>query len=134
MDRQEAIICVDDEVIILMALRLELTRHFKGRFRTEIALNAQEALDLIEELDSEDVHVTLVMTDWLMPGIQGDQLLSIVKNKHPDTRCILISGQVDEKAIEEAKLNPLLDGFIRKPWRSVQLIESVSRCVGADCP
>ncbi len=134
MDRQEAIVCVDDEVVILMALKMELTRHFKGRFRTEIALNAEEALRLIDDLDSENVRVTLMLTDLLMPGIPGDQLVALVKRSHPDIRCILVSGQVDERAMEEAQLNPLLDAFIRKPWRSGQLIESVSRCVGADCP
>ncbi len=134
MDRQEAIVCVDDEVVILMALKLELARHFKGRFRMEIALNAEEALRLIDELDSENVHVILMLTDWLMPGLPGDQLVALVKTKHPDIRCILVSGQVDEQAIEAAQLNPLLDAFIRKPWRTVQLIESVSRCVGEDCP
>ncbi len=133
MGRQEAIVCVDDEVVILMALKMELARHFKGRFRTEIALNAEEALRLIEVLDSENVRVTVMLTDWLMPGMSGDQLIARVKHTHPDIRCILVSGQVDEPAIEEAKLNPLLDAFIRKPWRNGQLIESVSRCVGAEC-
>jgi DNA-binding NtrC family response regulator len=129
MDGGQAIVCVDDEVIILLSLKQELTRYFNGRFRTEIAVSAEEALVLIERLYSEDVRVILMLTDWLMPGIKGDQLISLVKQKHPDVRCIMISGQVDTSAVEAAKLNPLLDAFIKKPWRSGQLIESILRCV-----
>lgn len=129
MEGEKAIICVDDEVIILMSLKLELMRSFKDRFRTETATSAEDALELVDKLYSEQVRVILILTDWLMPGIKGDQLIAIVKRKHPDVRCIMISGQADAKEIEAAKLNPLLDAFIKKPWRSGQLIESVRRCV-----
>ena len=129
MDEKQAIVCVDDEVIILMSLKLELTRSFKGRFRMETATSAEDALELIEKLYSESVRVILILTDWLMPGIKGDQLIAIVKERHPDVRCIMISGQADAKAIAEAKLNPLLDAFIKKPWNARQLIDSVQRCV-----
>jgi DNA-binding NtrC family response regulator len=130
MDREEAIVCVDDEAIILMALKLELGRHFKGRFRIETARNAEEALQVIEELDAEDVQVRIVLTDWLMPGIKGDRFISIVKEKHPDVRCILVSGQEDIQKADESEAGSLADGFVRKPWLTHQLIESVNRCIG----
>ena len=130
MDRQEAIVCVDDEVIILMALKMELGRYYKGRFRIETARNAEEALEVIEELHAEDVGVRVVLTDWLMPGMKGDRFISMVKEKHPDTRCILVSGQEDVGAPEGTEADSLADGFIRKPWLSSQLIEAVDRCIG----
>jgi DNA-binding NtrC family response regulator len=131
MDGEEAIVCVDDEVIILLSLRQELKKHFNGRFRVETALCADDAIARIEGLYAEGLRVILIMTDWLMPGIKGDELIAIVKRAHPDIHCILISGQVDEDTLAKAKLGPLLDAFIRKPWHSARLIESVSRCVDA---
>ena len=129
MDSLQAIVCVDDEAIIVMAMRQELARQLKGRFRVESALSAQEALDLIDKLYAENVRVVLVLTDWLMPGIKGDELLAIIKRKHPDIHCILISGQVDSRAVAAAQLETVLDAYIQKPWRRDRLMETVLSCV-----
>ena len=125
MDGRKAIVCVDDEIIILMALKLELARRFKGRFHIEAATNAQEAIDRIEALYADGIRVILVLTDWLMPGIRGDELVARVKRDHPDIRCVLISGQVDSKWVAESGLGTVLDAFIRKPWRSDQLMKTI---------
>jgi DNA-binding NtrC family response regulator len=128
-----AIICVDDEAIILMAMKQELARSLKGRFRMESALNAQAALDLIDELYAKDIKVVLVLTDWLMPGIKGDELVAIVKRKYPDIHCILVSGRVDEKAVGAAIRDKALDAYIQKPWNKERLLEAVLSCVDAQC-
>jgi DNA-binding NtrC family response regulator len=129
MEQKEAIVCVDDDVIILMSLKRELSRQFKDRFLIEISMSAKEALESIDELCARGVRVLLIMTDWLMPGIKGDKLVSMVKASHPETKCILISGQVNAKDIAEAGLESLVDCFISKPWRSELLLESVRKCV-----
>jgi YesN/AraC family two-component response regulator len=129
MEGKDAIVCVDDEVIILLSLRQELNRHFKGRFRVETALCAEEALELVDTLYAEGLRVILILTDWLMPGIKGDEMILIVKRRYPDIRCILISGHVDEAALARTGAAPLLDAFIRKPWHGSRLIESIRKCV-----
>jgi DNA-binding NtrC family response regulator len=130
MEGKDAIVCVDDEVVILLSLRLELKRYFKGRFRVETASSAEDALALVDALYAEGFRVILVLTDWLMPGIKGDELISIVKEQHPDVHCILVSGQVDEDSLAKAKAGELLDDFVRKPWHSKRLIESIMACLG----
>jgi response regulator RpfG family c-di-GMP phosphodiesterase len=131
MDGCPAIISDDDEAIILMAMKQELARSLKGRFRLESALDAQSAIDLVDELYAKDVRVVLVLTDWLMPGMKGDELVAIIKRKHPNTRCILVSGKVDEKAVAAAMRENGLDAYVQKPWNKERLLEAVLRCVDA---
>ncbi len=129
MHEESAIVCVEDDAIILLSLKQELARHFSAGYRLEVSADAQEALDLVERLYAEKTRVALVLTDWLMPGLKGDELILRVKKRHPEVRCILISGQADAQAVANARLNPLLDAFIQKPWRSDSLIQSVRRAV-----
>jgi DNA-binding NtrC family response regulator len=127
MDGEEAIVCVDDEVIILMSLKQELLQAYRGRFRVETALGGAEALSIVDELSSLGVRVVLILTDWLMPGIKGDALVAEAKSRHPDIKCILISGQASTM-LEEALSNDLLDGFVRKPWSTAILIRAIDKC------
>ena len=129
MDERKAIICVDDEAIILMALKVELRHKLKDRFRVETAINAQEAIDLVEKLYAENMQVILILSDWLMPGIKGDELITIVKSRHPDIHCVLVSGQADARTLAQARLDTILDAFIEKPWQASQLMEVVLRCI-----
>jgi DNA-binding NtrC family response regulator len=129
MEGKDAIVCVDDEVVILLSLRMELQRYFKERFRVETASSAEDALALVDSLYTGGFRVILVLTDWLMPGIKGDELISIVKRAHPDVRCILVSGQVDGDTLAKARTGELLDAFVRKPWHSKGLIDSVLACL-----
>jgi DNA-binding NtrC family response regulator len=129
MGAKEAIVCVDDDVIILMALKRELERQFKDRFLVETSLSAKEALNAVDDLCDQGIRVILILTDWLMPGMKGDRLVAAVKESHPEIKCILISGQIDKKAIAETGMDRLIDCFVAKPWRSEQLMESVRQCL-----
>jgi CheY-like chemotaxis protein len=80
---EQAILCVDDEAIIVLAIKQELKTHFRERFIYETALNAEEALTIIDELTADGVSLILVISDWLMPGMKGDEFLSVVKRNHP---------------------------------------------------
>ncbi|NJQ98923.1 MAG: response regulator, partial [Hydrococcus sp. CSU_1_8] len=47
------IICVDDEEVVLDSLKIQLKKEFSSRYRLEVAENAEEAMEILEEL-SED--------------------------------------------------------------------------------
>ena len=66
---KKAILCVDDEAIILLSVKQELQSHFRERFIYETALSAKEALVIIDELSAEGIVFILVISDWLMPGM-----------------------------------------------------------------
>jgi len=125
---QDAILCVDDEAIILLSVRQELKNHFKQRFLYETATSAEEALAIIDRLVSQGIKVILILTDWLMPGMKGDEFLIIVKKRYPSIRSILLTGQADSKAVERVKREAGTEHVIYKPWRREDLISAVERC------
>jgi CheY-like chemotaxis protein len=119
------ILCVDDEVVVLNSLKRQLKNEFSDRYLYEIAENANEALELIEELQEDELDVIVIVSDWLMPGIKGDEFLVKVHQKFPKVVKILLTGQADESAIERAKQHAGLHKCLPKPWSEQELVETI---------
>ncbi len=122
---KKAILCVDDEPIVLNSLRTQLKRHFGDRYTYEIAENADDAWEVIEELVDEGVEILLIVSDWLMPGVKGDEFLILVHRQHPGIITFMLTGQADDKAVENAKQNASLRACFHKPWQEVELIRTI---------
>lgn len=128
----KAILCVDDEAIILLSLLQELKRSFGSTFNYEKANSAESALEIIDELSSEGMRVILIISDWLMPGMKGDEFIKIVKEKHPEIKVIMITGHADESAIERVTHIASVVAVLKKPWHSGKLVSLIkSACM--DC-
>jgi CheY-like chemotaxis protein len=121
-----AILCVDDEVIILDSLREQLERHFGDDYVYEVAENVKEAWWIIEDLCENGVRVLVIVSDWLMPGIRGDEFLVQVHQRFPQIVTIMLTGQAETEAIERARSEANLRACLRKPWREEELIDLVS--------
>jgi DNA-binding NtrC family response regulator len=119
---KKAILCVDDEVIILLSLIQELKSAFGSQFVYEQATSAQIALTAIEDLAEEGVSVIFVITDWLMPGMKGDEFLEIVCERYPAIKTIMVTGQADQDAIARVKKNASVLAVFRKPWNHDELV------------
>lgn len=119
------ILCVDDEVVVLNSLKRQLKNEFSDRYLYEIAENAIEALELIEELQEDELDVIVIVSDWLMPGIKGDEFLVQVHQKFPKVVKILLTGQADDSAIERAKQQAGLHKCLPKPWSEQELVETI---------
>jgi len=130
MSGKNAILIVDDEAMILMAIKQEIMSRYGEAFQIETALDAEEGFEVIDELVQEQVDVILVISDWLMPGLKGDEFLAKVKAQHPSIHCIIISGHADPDAIARARELVNLDAYIQKPWSRQELLEAVGCCVG----
>lgn len=126
---KNAIVCVDDEAIILFALKQELRANFGSQFIYETALNVNKANEIIDELVSEGIDNILVISDWIMPGVKGDSFLIQINKKYPNIKGIIISGQAHIQAIENAKKECNLIAFINKPWLSSELIETIKKAL-----
>lgn len=118
------IICVDDEQIVLTSLRSVLRRHLGKEYELEFVESGQEALDLIDDLGPE-TDVSVIISDWLMPAMRGDELLTRVKHMNPDVKAIVLSGQVEDHAIQSALLDRYVDYYIEKPWEEEKLISCI---------
>lgn len=119
------ILCVDDERMVLDSLRMQLSKEFGTRYKYEAAEDAYEALDLIEELDLDQISVIVIISDWLMPGIKGDDFLIRVHERFPKVIKIMLTGQVDQVAIERAQKQANLHCCLFKPWSQTELLETI---------
>ncbi|MCU0544277.1 MAG: response regulator [Oscillatoriaceae cyanobacterium Prado104] len=119
------ILCVDDERMVLNSLRAQLLASFGNNYIYEAAEDADEALELIQELSEEDVSIVVIISDWLMPGMKGDELLIRIHEQFPKVVKIMLTGQADESAIERAKKFANLHCCLSKPWSEVELLETI---------
>ncbi|PJE01981.1 MAG: hypothetical protein CK427_09270 [Leptospira sp.] len=128
-DSKKAILCVDDEKIILQSLNGQLKSYFKQLYRLEFAESADEALELIEEFSEDGIQVLLILSDWLMPGMKGDEFLIKVHEKYPKIKKIMLTGQADPSAIQNARENASLTDLVSKPWDEEELISKINQCL-----
>jgi CheY-like chemotaxis protein len=121
----KAILCVDDERTVLIGLRDQIAKHFGDLYRYETAESADEAWEVIEELNEEGVRILIIVSDWLMPGIRGDEFLIEIHQRFPAIVTVLLTGHADEAAIERARQQANLHACIVKPWNEDHLIEVI---------
>lgn len=114
-----AILIVDDDGLI----RDALYQLFESEHRCHVAETANQALAWLET-ETYDV----VLTDISMPGLSGLELLAHLRELHPDTSVIVISGIGDQ---EHAKGLLKLGAFdyLLKPFRLDDVESSVSLAI-----
>ncbi len=123
-NNKKAIVCVDDERLVLESLRAQLLRSFPD-YEIEIAERAEEALELIDELMEEGYDIPLVISDYIMPNMLGDELLISVHKRYPSILKILLTGLADADAVGNVINNGSLYRYISKPWQETDLILTV---------
>lgn len=116
------ILVVDDEVHISEMLKLRLEAN---EFSVKCASSGLEALRVL----GEDQEIDVVMSDIMMPGIDGIELMKKIKETHPYKEVILITGFASlETAIEAVRLGGF--DYIRKPFEDIpSLLHTVSLAV-----
>lgn len=124
-----AVLCVDDEAILTLALTRTLKSAFGSEVHVDAASSAEEAFDAIEELRGVDIETQVVICDLYMPGIRGDQFLSMLRERYPKIRAILLTGMPGDD--ESAKIMGSLSLFasLSKPVRTADLVEIVGRAL-----
>ena len=116
-----SLLLVDDDEHVRRALKRVLKR---SGCRLLDAPDAEEGLRLLEQ---EQVHA--VISDYRMPGMSGVEFLRIVKERWPRIQRVLLTGQADTSAIEEAVNRSEIFRFIWKPWDDAHLLVTVQSAV-----
>jgi response regulator RpfG family c-di-GMP phosphodiesterase len=127
---EKAILLVDDESLILLSLKRSLRLQFGSEYRYETAVEAEEGLARIGDLTADGVDVVLVISDWLMPGMNGDEFLARVQRLYPGTRLIMVTGHADESDLAKLAEEVKIEAFLRKPWEPERLFKAVSAALG----
>ncbi|GAB4345232.1 MAG: GspE/PulE family protein [Gammaproteobacteria bacterium] len=112
------LLIVDDEANVLKALK----RVFREEnYAIETVSSAEEAL---ERLAKQSFHV--VISDYMMPGVNGAEFLKRVKAQWPDTIRIMLTGHADTNAVMGAIKEGAVYKFILKPWNDDDLRVTVA--------
>jgi len=131
MMKKPVIICVDDEPMVLDSLKIELKKAIGSECLIETAENGLDTLDLIDELLADGESVAVVISDHYMPGIKGDELLTCIHARLPDTLKIMLTGQADLEAVGNAIRYAKLYRYIAKPWQTEDLRMTVVEAVNS---
>lgn len=105
---------VDDDPNVLSGLRRTLAgqRHV---WDLHFAEGGARALEMLGSL-----HVDVVISDMRMPGMDGAELLSRVREAHPHVMRIVLSGYADEATVSRAV--PVAHQYLAKPCDAAQLV------------
>lgn len=120
-----AILSVDDEKIILDSLRIQFEKNFKNKYLFEYAESAEEALEVIDELIYKDIDILLVISDYQMPGLKGDEFAVTLKQKLPNINILMLTGQITEKLSTELLSKKIVLKVISKPWSENDLVTMI---------
>lgn len=114
----ESVLIVDDEVALL-----KLTQQWLNKlgYRTRIAENGRQALDII----SGDEEFDLLVTDVIMPGgMDGYELAQQATEKKPGLKVLLTSGFTREASLQDG-LSDAFTNLITKPYRMTDLAQRI---------
>lgn len=114
-DEKNTIVIVDDEDMVLTSLNSFLS--LETNYVVKTFTSATEALKYIEE---NDVH--LVISDYLMPEMDGISLLARVREVKPEIPRIILTGYADKENAIKAINDVGLFQYIEKPWDNDDLL------------
>ena len=116
------LLCVDDDATVLSALRTLLKNTLGTQCQIELAESGQEALEICDELQAEGQTVNVVISDFIMPSMRGDELLVRLHEKFPDMVKIMLTGQSDFAGVKRVINEARLYRFIEKPFNNADLV------------
>ena len=110
----ENILLIDDDVDVLTVTKKILKEH---GYHVTAAYNSLNAIEIFKE-HSEKIQ--LVITDMVMPLVEGDEFIQIAKSIKPETRVIVVSAYL-QNPVDSTNI----DAFIQKPFENAHLLAIV---------
>ena len=120
----EKVLLVEDEPALR---KLAESILLANGYEVALASNAEEAL---AALDAHGGSIQLLLTDIVMPGMDGQKLASEVTRRSPHIRPVFMSGY-SEHAVLESILNDRSAAFLQKPFTPTQLLEKIREVLDA---
>lgn len=117
------VLCVDDEALVLKGL----SRQLSARFEVITAPDAHAGLDVL----LGDAEVAVVLSDLVMPDIDGVAFLQQSMIVSPHTTRVLLTGHREAVSMSVALDKEFLFGILEKPCREELLFATVEQGVAA---
>ena len=94
-------------------------------------LAASEPREALQMVTARGEPVELVVTDLVMPGMSGDELVRRLRERQPAVRALLMSGYSDEHLEERVRVDGSLP-LMRKPFSTKEFARRVRQMLDAD--
>jgi DNA-binding NtrC family response regulator len=115
LNRKPTVVLVDDEDMVLTSIRTLLL--IEGNHSVESFTNPQEAVRFLE------THpVDVVVSDYMMPVMNGIQVLGNSRRLQPEATRVLLTGHADKASAIQAINEVGLFHYLEKPWDNSQLL------------
>lgn len=115
------VMLVDDEPIIIRGMKALLKWEQEGYEICGHAYSAKEALDKVDELNPD-----IIITDLVMPEMDGNEFIEIVKSKRPSIEAIILSGFGEFEFARKA-LGSGVSDYLMKPATREQLKKALKK-------
>ena len=109
MAEKRTVLFVDDDEIILRSIKMGF---LDAPFNQLFANSGRQALEILQK---EQVHV--IVSDILMPEMDGIELLTIVREKYPHIVKMVLSAYLDKTAIDVVFDPGEIFEIVPKPWK-----------------
>lgn len=110
---------VDDDPLILSGLRRQC-RRMRPSWQVWFAESGQEALSLLAK-----APVDIVVSDMRMPGMNGAEVLEVVRQRWPSMHRVILSGQTDQSSLLEHV--GVIHRFLQKPCDMGQIVQAIEQ-------
>ncbi|MDB9312616.1 ATP-binding protein [Spirulina sp. CS-785/01] len=125
------ILCVDDEATILESLKIQFKKHLGQDYLIETVDNGPEAIEVCEELQEDHEELPLVICDYYLEGMQGDEILAEIHQRFPKTLKIMLTGKANLEIVESAIKKVRLYRYISKPWETQDLLLTIQEALNS---
>jgi len=122
----DKILIVDDDYKVLRILRSRLQK-YKDKFEVVLAYDGEEAMEVLQQNS-----ISVVITDIVMPKIDGLELLAHVNESYPETPCFVMTAH--ETAEIKDKLSKNTVRIFNKPFLIDDLAKAVLQVLAQDAP
>lgn len=119
---QPHVLLVDDEDMVITSIRAFL--QLETEYEIHGYTNPQEAM---RHLEMSPVDV--VVSDYLMPKMNGIQLLAKAKEYQPEAARVLLTGHADKQSAIQAINKVGLYQYLEKPWDNSQLLLVINSAI-----
>lgn len=119
----KTILLVEDEAAVR-----RLTHRFLSRagYRVVEAGDGRQALDIMAAMEGS---IDLLVTDVIMPGMNGRELADRVVARNPETRVFFMSGYPDDVPLVKGLAE---SAFLQKPFTAEALVKALEEALDAD--
>ena len=122
--RQELVLVVDDESSILLVVQHTLVEF---GYRVLTAPDGASAVAAYAERQGE---IALVITDMMMPGMDGNATIRAIKQINPQARIVAATGlMTDERLLKATEAGAV--AFLRKPYTAEVLLRTLHQVLGS---